>query len=131
MQNSRLIAFVLALVTAYATPVDGLFSKTQTERGKRVYHDNCAVCHGDQLEGGEHAPPLNDDAFWAEWSGKSVRSLYSRVISTMPPTDPGSLPEKDVIDIVAHLARENGVPEASKTILHADELNNLKLERPK
>jgi cytochrome c5 len=110
---------------------DGMFSKAQTDRGEGLYQMNCAACHGNELEGGEHAPPLRDEAFWEEWNGKAARALYSRILTTMPPTDPGSVSEKDTIDIVAKIARFNGIPEGVKTIQHADELNALMLRQPK
>jgi len=107
----------------------GLFSVAQTQSGQAAYGAKCASCHGAELQGGEHAPPLRDERFWSEWAGSSARSLYSRIISTMPPDDPGSLAERDVIDIVAHLASENGMRAGTATIEHAGELNNVKLAR--
>jgi cytochrome c len=132
MQSSFNFAIACTLVLAIpcAALAEGMFSKAQTDRGNRVFKENCAGCHGDHLEGGQHAPPLREDAFWGEWGGMPARSLYSRIISTMPPTDPGSLSERDVIDIVAAVVRANGVPAGAKNIEHADELNSLKLEQP-
>ena len=49
----------------------------------------------------------------------------------MPPDDPGSLAEKDVIDLVAYLLESNGVPTGSKAISNANELNSVRLQRPK
>ena len=49
----------------------------------------------------------------------------------MPSDDPGSLPEKDVIDIVAFLLMENGLPSGAQAIESANQLNNITLERPK
>jgi cytochrome c5 len=114
-----------------AAGLNDLFSKNQAELGAKVFEDRCASCHGAQLEGGDHGPPLKDDAFWQEWSGKTARSLYSRIISTMPPDDAGSLAEKDVIEILAHFAAVNGAELGARSLERADELNNIKLERPK
>jgi hypothetical protein len=36
-----------------------------------------------------------------------------------------------VIDIVAYLLKENGLPSGSKAIESANQLNNITLERPK
>jgi len=106
----------------------GAFSKEQSDRGAGVYRDRCSACHGAQLDGGDHAPPLKDETFWQEWDGKPARALYSRIITTMPPDDAGSLAEKDVIDLVAWLVTSRGVPPGSKSIEHADQLNTIKLE---
>jgi S-disulfanyl-L-cysteine oxidoreductase SoxD len=95
------------------------------------FRQRCGACHGDALEGGDEAPPLKGDSFWSEWDRQTARSLYSRVISTMPPDSPGSLDEKDVIDIVAFVVRQNGVPAGAKPVQSANELNSIKLERPR
>ena len=73
---------------------------------------------------------MKGDAFWSEWDQQTARSLYSRIISTMPPDGPGTLDPKDVIDIVAFVVHENGVPQG-KAVESANELNSIKLQRPK
>jgi glucose dehydrogenase/cytochrome c5 len=107
-----------------------IFTEAQATHGQSLYRSNCAACHGGDLPG-EHAPSLRGNRFWSQWEHETVRSLYSRIISTMPPDDPGSLAEKDVIDLVAYLLQSNGVPAGSKAIANANELNSVRLQRPK
>jgi len=107
-----------------------IFTEAQATHGQTLYRSNCAACHGGNLPG-EHAPPLRGNPFWSQWEHETVRSLYSRIISTMPPDDPGSLAEKDVIDLVAYLLQLNGVPTGSKAIANANELNSVRIQRPK
>ena len=76
--------------------------------GREVYKTRCASCHGTDMEGGDHGAPLKDDHFWGEWEGKTARSLYSRILSTMPLDDPGTLPENDVLKIVGHIVVVGG-----------------------
>ena len=121
----------ILLWCAGAIAQSGAFSPEQAKRGEALFLDKCAACHGNKLEGGQEAPPLRGDTFWSEWDQKTARALYGRIISTMPPDTPGSLAEKEVIDIVAFVARENGLPLGTRTIGSADELNNVKLQRPK
>ncbi len=128
MGSSAVGALLWAGLAAAQT---GVFSEQQEKRGQGVFHEKCGVCHGDDLEGGTESPALKGDAFWSEWDQKMARSVYSRIISTMPPDSPGSLVEKDVIDIVAFIVHSNGVPLGSQTIQSANELNSIKLERPK
>jgi mono/diheme cytochrome c family protein len=109
----------------------GAFSEEQTKQGLALVHEKCGDCHGDDLEGGTESPALKGDAFWSEWDQKTARSLYSRIISTMPPDSPGSLTEKEVIDIVAYIVHSNGMPLGSAPIQNANELNGIKLVRPK
>jgi mono/diheme cytochrome c family protein len=109
----------------------GAFSEEQTRHGLALVHEKCGVCHGDDLEGGTESPALKGDAFWSEWDQKPARALYSRIISTMPPDSPGSLAEKEVIDIVAYIVHSNGMPLGSAPIQNANELNSIKLFRQK
>lgn len=108
----------------------GLFSADQAKHGQNIFEEKCGACHGSDLEGGQEAPPLKGAPFWAEWDQQTARALYSRIISSMPPDSPGALDEKDVIDIVALIVHQNGVP-PGKAVQCANELNAIKLQRPK
>jgi mono/diheme cytochrome c family protein len=112
-----------------AAPAEGLFSEAQTKHGAVVYREKCSACHGSTLDGGQEAPALKGEEFWAEWEHQTARMLYSRIISSMPPDGPGTLPEKDVIDLVAHIVNVNSVPLGSRSVEAPAELNALKLER--
>jgi mono/diheme cytochrome c family protein len=109
----------------------GIFSEEQAKLGQSAYRNKCAACHGDDLASGEHAPALRGGAFWSQWDQETVRALYSRIISTMPPDDPGSVASKDVIDIVAYVLQANGVQAGSKAVENPDQLNGIKLKRPR
>ena len=109
----------------------GIFSEEQAKLGQNVYRNKCAACHGADLTGGEHAPALNGGAFWSQWDKESVRSLYSRIISTMPPDDPGTVTSKDVVDIVSYLLDSNGVQPGTTAVDNPDQLNGIKLKRPR
>ena len=123
------LLLLVAMVSGQSA--SGLFSPEQAKQGESLFHDKCGACHGSNLDGGDEAPPLKGDAFWSEWDQQTARALYSRIISTMPPDSPGTLAEKDVIDIVALIAHENGIPQGTKAIEHANDLNAIKLQRPK
>ena len=114
-----------------ADQAPGLFSEQQAKHGAVVYGRKCAACHGAALDGGQEAPALKGEDFWIEWEHQTARSLYGRIISSMPPDGPGTLAEKDVIDLVAHIVHANSVPPGGKTIEAPAELNAIKLERPK
>ena len=123
-------AALLSFALLCRAQVNGIFSKAQFDRGARTYGTHCASCHGAQLEGGDHAPSLKDDGFWQNWNGQPARALYSRIVSSMPPDDPASIPEKDVIDIVAYLMASSGASPGDKEIDRAGRLNAIRLERP-
>ncbi|PWU07255.1 MAG: hypothetical protein C5B51_10390 [Terriglobia bacterium] len=121
----------LLMGAVLAAAESGAFSPEQARHGEMLFGDKCAACHGNKLEGGQEAPPLKGEEFWSEWDQKTARAIYSRIISTMPPDSPGSLEEKEVIDILAFVLRENGLPPGTRTIEHAGELNEIKLQRPR
>jgi len=107
----------------------GLYSKAQAKQGSATFGEKCLSCH--DPAGGSWGPSLKGDDFWESWNGKPARALYSKIISTMPQEDPGSIPEKDVINLVSYIMQLNDLPGGDKPIQTADELNKIKLQKPK
>lgn len=114
----------LAMVRA-ALPAAG-FSAAQAAEGAKVASARCAVCHGESFGGGDHGPALKGPGFWANWQGKPARGLYSRIISTMPLDDAGSLSEAETLALTAYIARLNGAGDGADVVL-PDALNDLSL----
>jgi mono/diheme cytochrome c family protein len=85
------------------------FSADQVGSGRLAYAQNCAVCHGTQLQGGG-APGLSGRGFVAQWNGKTVKSLFSYVSQNMPLGKAGSLQPQQYADIVAYILSKSGVP---------------------
>ena len=112
--------------TAHADEPE-LYSIAQAKLGAATYTDKCLKCH--TAEG--MAPVLKGDSFWPEWDGKPARALYSRILSTMPADDPGSIPEKDVINLVAYIMEMNGLQGGTKDIQTPEELNKILMQRGK
>ena len=106
---------------------DGSFSAEQAGRGAGVYSASCAACHGANLAGGAYGVELVGARFVDGLRGKPVRDLYSRIITTMPPSNPGSLAERQVLDLVAHILQVNEFPAGSRPITQAADLNDLGL----
>ena len=73
------------------TANDGIYSEAQAKRGDVLYKEQCATCHGDNLEGSGPMPALAGKDFLASWQGKSVADLFEKTHTTMPATAPGSL----------------------------------------
>ena len=107
-----------------ATPA--IYTDSQAARGEAIFQKNCVTCHSDRGFG----PPLRGGAFWSSWQGKPARSLYSTIISLMPPDEPGTLSEKTVVDTVAYIFKMNRLPAGDKEIGSAADLNNVELRRP-
>ena len=70
---------------------DGVYTDAQATRGKALYSESCASCHGGELTGGEMAPPLAGGEFMAGWDGLTIGDLFERVRISMPQNAPGSL----------------------------------------
>src|SRR4051794_41766254 len=71
---------------------DGVYTQAQAERGKTLYAQECASCHGGELTGGEMAPPLAGGEFMAGGGGPTTRGLFERARTFRPPKAPRSLP---------------------------------------
>jgi hypothetical protein len=52
-------------------------------------------------------PPLAGEAFSTVWARRSVRALFDSA-KTMPPANPGSLPDETYASIVAYILQVNG-----------------------
>jgi mono/diheme cytochrome c family protein len=115
--------------TLSSGPPPPRFPESQIARGAEVFVNQCASCHGaggDEMV--DHGPPLSDERFWEVWSGRSMRSLYSRIISTMPASEPGILEPQDVLDVTAYLS---GVEAAGDVqVTDPDALNDVPLRAP-
>lgn len=108
----------------------GAFTAEQAARGNRAYQARCARCHLENLLGNDMAPALVGSTFLAGWENKSARALYSRILSTMPSDDPGSVEPGEAIDIVAFVLQKNGVPSGA-TALDRDRAQQFIIRTPK
>lgn len=103
---------------------DQVYSDEQATRGQAIYNTKCSDCHN-----GGMGPSLTTEDFLATWDNKTLRALYSRIISTMPSDEPGSLSAREVLDVVAYLMRANRFPVGAKALDTPDELNSIKIVR--
>ena len=95
---------------------DGVYTPEQADRGKTVYANQCASCHGATLDGSGAAPPLAGDGFKSNWTGQSAGDLFDKVQATMPADKPGSLSREQTADILAFLFTSNGFPAGPKEL---------------
>ena len=95
---------------------DGVYSADQAAQGKSLYADKCATCHGAELTGGEMAPPLVGSTFMGDWVGQSADDLFTRIHSTMPANDPGSLSNVQASQVLAYILSVNQIPAGSAAL---------------
>ena len=98
-----LVAAVALAQDATRSVWDGVYSADQATRGQASYNSECASCHGDQLNGGEMAPPLAGGEFMSNWNGLTVGDLFDRIRTGMPPGVPGKVGRDAKVAIVAYI----------------------------
>jgi len=94
----------------------GVFSADQAATGKILFENKCAICHGAELNGGEMSPPLAGGAFVANWSGQTLGDLFTRIHTTMPANDPGSLNNAETAQVMAYILSFNQFPAGSAAL---------------
>ncbi|MDB5650572.1 MAG: hypothetical protein JWL62_2092 [Hyphomicrobiales bacterium] len=124
MKRCVLTFITLGLYVSSATAqqvsvASGVFTEADAQRGLASYGSACATCHGRNLEGKGDAPGLVGVSFNAGWKGKPLSERVSVIKETMPPNNPGILPDETIIDVVAYILKMNKYP-AGATSLGAD-----------
>lgn len=132
------VAGFVALV-AYSTMLaqaksvnDGVYTAEQASKGEAIYKEQCASCHGDNLEGAGPMPALAGKDFLAQWGGKTVGDLFEKTHTSMPATAPGSLTPEQAAEITAFQLQKSGY-KAGTTPLESkmDALLQIKIEPAK
>ena len=126
----------LALASAFS-PVktssaqsERLFTQAQAERGKILYAQQCALCHGKNLEG-TPANPLAGERFMAKWGqgNYTIDDLYFITKTQMPYGKPDSLTPQQYIDIVALMLASNGYIAGTRELRVDAALKQTKITR--
>ncbi len=95
---------------------EGVFTEAQANRGQGVYPGACGGCHGRRLNGApddsdmRSTPPLARAKFLRDWEGRSLATLFEYTRATMPESNPGSLTDKEYVDIIAYMLSVSGMP---------------------
>jgi len=120
-------ALTTAVVGAQATRSvnEGVFTADQATKGEAVYKEQCAACHGDNLEGSGPMPPLAGKDFLSNWQGKTVGDLFEKTQTSMPATAPGTLTPEQAAQVVSYLLSQGKYP-AGATAL-PDKMDDLKI----
>lgn len=114
--------------------------KGSVEEGKKVYQQQCQICHGENGRGGPNdrlVGRLDNDIFPFAEKGAPKKTignywpwattLFDYIRRTMPYPTPGSLTDPEVYAVTAYLLYANGIiPE--KTTLDANNL--FKIDMP-
>ena len=125
--------FAMVAVSAQAkTATAGVYSEAQAKRGEGIYKEQCASCHGDNLEGSGPMPPLAGKDFLANWGGKPVAEVFDKTQTSMPATAPGSLTPEQTADVIAYMLSVGKYPAGAADLPgKADALKEITLDAPK
>jgi quinoprotein glucose dehydrogenase len=119
----------LAGQTPARSVADGVYTEAQATRGRMIYADRCAACHGEQATGDSvtMAPALVGETFTAAWKEKTVGDLFSLVRDTMPQNEPGALTAAQYADVLAHILSINNFPRGTGELeANADALKQIR-----
>lgn len=130
--KKKALVVVLCLIsgTAFA------FTAKQAQQGKLIYAEQCAMCHGSKGQGGTvpasisgfggmSAPNLIGSG--ALDTMRTAENYYSFIKATMPLQNPGSLTDKDYLDIIAYTLEQNKMAAADQTPLTVKNAKNVKI----
>jgi mono/diheme cytochrome c family protein len=105
---TSLLGVAIVAGAGAATP-PSLYTSSQATAGATVYAQNCATCHGAQLQG-QAAPALLGQSFAAPTNHYTVGVIFSEIAEQMPAGEPGSLSHTEYENVMAYILSKNGYP---------------------
>lgn len=108
----------------------GYFLQSQADRGRVIYEEHCAGCHGATLRGGPHEPPLTQLGFFRTWGDRTFDVLYAYYSASMPFGTSTRLRESEYVAIGAYWLAFHDYP-AGDVALTSDpaQLRQITIER--
>ena len=101
---------------ANVPPGEALFTQAQAAAGKAAYEQNCAGCHGANVDDGKSGPALRGAAFLGKYAGKPAADLFTFVSTKMPKGNPGSLGGAEYAQILAYVLQQSGYATGRKEL---------------
>ncbi len=109
-----LAAFLLlAGAGAFADPRtinDGIYTDEQAKAGEKLYAQHCLTCHDKKY----FRPVLK------AWDGQPLGILYTIMSASMPESNPGALPRKEYVEILAYILSLNRYPSGDSELGYED-----------
>ena len=118
---------------AQVAVADGVYTEQQAARGKTLFTETCAECHGENLNGmDDFIPPLTGENFFKVWEGKSVGDLFDQISKNMPVLNPGSLKPEQAADLAAYILSVAKYPAGATDLASEFEaLQHIRIDAPK
>ena len=105
----------------------GVYSDAQALRGEPLYAEECAYCHGAELEGTISAPPLTAAALSARWHDKTLADLFEYQQAFMPMNSPGGFGRSQNVDILASILKKGGFPAGTELPSQPDAQREIRI----
>src|SRR6202021_542184 len=109
-------AISIAMAAAQQPARTGPFTAEQAAAGRAIYQATCSTCHLPDMKGTFEAPPLSGANFMNTWRSRPTSDLFTRIRTTMPITNPGSLSDQDAINLVAFILQANGATAGTQAL---------------
>jgi alcohol dehydrogenase (cytochrome c) len=102
------IGFAIASLTGQQAQPAAVFTAAQAQAGQAAYKQQCEGCHLADFSGSGDAPAVVGPDFRSKWGPRAVNELFTYLVQTMPPTNPGALGEQGTLNVTAYLLQING-----------------------
>ncbi len=119
------VAAIIVLSAGAQAQSAGGYTNAQALSGATVYAESCVQCHGANLQG-ESGPPLTGVMFSQAYGAGTAAQLYDFISRQMPQNAPGSLSQRQYLDVTAYALSRNGLP-AGDTPLSIGSLSQVSL----
>jgi mono/diheme cytochrome c family protein len=102
-----LIAPALFLALLGAGSAQSPDTHAAEQAGAVVFRDNCARCHGANLEGSSKAPALSEIRKKKHWTDERITNRVLTGVGKKMPSFRDSLSEQQIQQVIAYLRSEN------------------------
>lgn len=118
------VAYPAVLLLAAAITVNsanaaagGDYTASQANAGRQIFQNHCTLCHGSDLQG-KAGPALRGQAFASNmrYSNMTARELFDFIRHQMPKNAPGSLTDKQYLQVFSYILSRNGFPQGPKPL---------------
>ncbi|MEX2495516.1 MAG: cytochrome c [Woeseia sp.] len=100
---------------------DAVYTEEQAKAGEGLYAQHCLTCHDKRY----FRPVLK------AWDGQPLGILYTIMSTSMPESNPGALPRKDYVDILAYILSLNRYPAGDNDLDYRDgQLDEIVITQP-
>lgn len=106
-----------------ADTIPAIYTAAQATSGQAVFAQNCAVCHGANMQGGA-GPALIGQAFASASNKYTVAALFGEVAEQMPAGQPGSLTHDQYTSVFAYILKQNGYPAGATPLAYTASLTS-------